>query len=130
MAQITVSVCHGADSKAAPNRTTTASASKRMLARSLSDDQLKVATLDTIISATKAIHGATSHGERNQSSPLQNQQYIGSIASNAPAGAGTPVRKPADLCGCSVTSILALNRARRSAQNTARISAQIQPTLG
>ena len=51
-------------------------------------------------------------------------------ASPAPAGAGTPVLKPADLCGCSAASIRALNRARRSAQQTASASAAIQPNFG
>ena len=36
------------------------------------------------------------------------------------SGAGAPVRKPADLCGWSSTSMRALKRARRSAMPTAR----------
>ena len=48
----------------------------------------------------------------------------------APAGAGTPVLKPADLCGCSAASIRALNRASRRAQQTAKASAAIHPNLG
>ena len=58
------------------------------------------------------------------------QKNIGIRARPAPAGAGTPVRNPADLCGWWLSSILALKRARRSAQNTAKISEQIQPTRG
>jgi len=45
-------------------------------------------------------------------------------------GAGTPVLKPADLCGCSAASSLALKRASRSAQQTASDNAAIQPNFG
>ena len=48
----------------------------------------------------------------------------------APAGAGTPVLNPADLCGCSAASSRALKRASRSAQQTASASAAIQPNRG
>src|SRR4029078_8507592 len=51
-------------------------------------------------------------------------------ASPAPAGAGTPVLNPADLCGCSAASILSLNRASLSAQQTASESAAIHPNRG
>ena len=47
-----------------------------------------------------------------------------------PAGAGTPVWNPADLCGWSSASIRALKRASRSAQQTASASATIQPNRG
>ena len=48
----------------------------------------------------------------------------------APAGAGTPVRKPADLCGFSFVSICALKRARRRAQHSAWARANSQPQRG
>ena len=69
-----VSVCHGAEINAAPSMTTTAIASKRILVRSLSDDQLKVATLDTISIAIKATHGPTIMGDRHTSRPVQNHR--------------------------------------------------------
>ena len=49
---------------------------------------------------------------------------------NAPAGAGTPVLKPADLCGCSAASMRALKRASLSAQQTASARAAIHPNRG
>ncbi len=67
---------------------------------------------------------------RNSSLPVTSHRKIGTKASPAPAGAGTPVLKPADLCGCSAASSRALNRARRSAQQTASDSAAIQPKRG
>src|SRR5438874_7547987 len=51
-------------------------------------------------------------------------------ANPAPAGAGTPVLNPADLCGCSAESSRALKRASRSAQQTASASAAIHPNRG
>ena len=87
---------------------------------------------------------ARNHQERDERRPRRDQPGLrgtarrrstatdrrGSSSSPAPAGAGTPVRKPADLCGWSATSILALNRASRSAQHTAWASANSQPYCG
>ena len=70
--------------------------------------------------ATAADHGATTRQSctHSQRWPLASHTKIGSSISAAPAGAGTPVRKPADLCGCSSASICELKRARRSAMQT------------
>ena len=61
-------------------------------------------TAGSISSATNATQGATKYGDANLGSSVQNQKNIGINASPAPAGAGTPVRKPADLCGWWLSS--------------------------
>src|SRR3546814_15077767 len=86
--------------------------------------------LEIIRKAVKPAQGATTDHARNSGSPGTSQRWCGKKASPAPAGAGTPVRKPADLCGCTSASILALNRASRSAQDSACASAKIQPNFG
>src|SRR3546814_18896086 len=80
--------------------------------------------------AVKAAQGATTDHSRKICSPVTSHRYMGMKAMPAPAGAGTPVRKPADLCGCSSASILALKRASRSAQDSAWARANIQPNFG
>src|SRR4051812_45214769 len=72
----------------------------------------------------------TTYQAWNQSLSVTSQRKIGTKASPAPAGAGTPVLKPADLCGCSPASSRELKRASRSAQQTASASAAVQPNLG
>ena len=59
MMHIAVSVCQGADTNAAPSRTTPTIASNRTLLRSFSEVHEKVATLDTIRIAINATQGAT-----------------------------------------------------------------------
>src|SRR6185312_13369862 len=85
---------------------------------------------EIISSATNNTQGITTYQARNQPIPLTSQKKTGTKASPAPAGAGTPVLNPADLCGCSAASIQALKRARRSAQQTANASPAVQPNFG
>src|SRR6185312_8593953 len=86
--------------------------------------------LEIISSATNRTHGITTYQAWNQPLPVTSHKKIGMKARPAPAGAGTPVLNPADLCGCSAASIRALNRASLSAQQTASASAAVHPNLG
>lgn len=72
-------MCHGADTSAAPRKTTAAIASNRTVRRRRSEVHEKVATLDTISSATKATHRATSQGDVKIGSSVQNQKYIADL---------------------------------------------------
>ena len=75
------------------------------------------------------VHGITSIPAAEQLVAGDQPQIDRDERQPAPAGAGTPVLKPAALCGCGPASIRALKRARRSAQHTASASAAIQPNL-
>ena len=86
--------------------------------------------LEIISRAMNSVQAMTSSHRRNVSSPVISHRKIGTKARPAPAGAGTPVLKPADLCGCSAASMRALNLASRSAQQTASASAAIHPNRG
>lgn len=62
-------------------------------------DQLSVGRLEIIRKAITTIQTLTAMGLANSGTPLAIHRYIGRNASPAPIGAGTPVRKPASLCG-------------------------------
>src|SRR4029453_9268312 len=80
--------------------------------------------------AMNRVQAITSSHSRNHSLPVISQRKIGTKARPAPAGAGTPVLKPADLWGGSAQSIRPLNLGSRNAQQTARARAAIQPKRG
>src|SRR4051794_20264037 len=98
---IRLKVSHGAEKRAPPRMAMSTIASSRTLRLSRNEPSDQVATLEMIRNAEKADQGATKRGSfsQGQCSPLASQSMIGSNITPAPAGAGTPVRKPADLWG-------------------------------
>src|SRR5438309_9297275 len=85
-----------------------------------------VGTLLIINSAIPVTVTAFRKAERNSQSPHSKLRNIGTMTSPAPAGAGAPVKNGAAYDGTSPW-VSVLNRARRSAQHTAKRSTIAQP---
>ena len=81
----------------------------------------------TIKNATATKITPTTSGRRTYSSGMVKDKIIGSSASPAAAGAGTPVKKVEAQAGGSGSSMAVLKRAKRNTHATAYNSTKIQP---
>src|SRR5689334_9080539 len=109
---------------ASPTSTSSGATSRDGTRMVLNDN---VGSLLTISPATTTAHTPTGTGEDHQPSPKVSVAYSGRPDSSAAAGAGTPTKNSLAYGGWSASSSV-LNRASRSAMQTANTSATTQPS--